>query len=138
MDAIPKRMRRRIIQLYQAGHKTGQIVQAMGTSKSGTRRIWQVFRETGSVEPRVWHGGQRPKLTPQQKQELAEMVDAQPDIFMRELTEQVRERFGVEVSRQTVGQWVRELDLTRKKSRSTPASRTAPTSRSNAIAGSRS
>jgi transposase len=61
-------------------------------------------------------------LTQGQVQQLRQIVQEKPDRFVREVAEEVRDRLSVVACRQTVGRWLRELGLTRKKSRSTPRS----------------
>ena len=39
MEAYPLRMRQRIIALYELGRQTGEIAEALGTCRSGTRRV---------------------------------------------------------------------------------------------------
>jgi transposase len=63
-------------------------------------------------------------------------VAAKPDAFCRELADDLHARTGVRVCRQTIGSWLAELGLTRKKSRSSPPSRSGRTSGRNVTHGS--
>jgi transposase len=119
MEAFTKRERRKIISLYQSGLETADIAQQFGASESGIRRVWQQFREDGRDEPAFANCGRKPTLTQEQMQQVRAIVQEQPDLFMRELVEQVQQRLDVQVCRQTVGRWLRDLGLTRKKSRCT-------------------
>jgi transposase len=74
-------------------------------------------------------------LTEESKPVLLELVEAHPDAFLPELAEQVRRRLGLSVHPQTVGRWLRELGVTRKKSRCTPASSDGPTCGSSVTPG---
>lgn len=124
MEAIPQRMRELIIRKYDQGCSTAEIAEALGTSKSGTRRIRQVMRERGSLEPRRGTPGRKGALTEERAAGLRALVAADPDATLPEL----RDRLGVTADRRTVGRWVRSLGLVLKKSRSTPPSSPAPTS----------
>ena len=127
MEAFSKRERRKIISLYQSGLDTEDIAQQMGASLSGVRRVWQQFREEGRDEPAFANCGRNPTLTDEQMQQVRQIVQEKPDRFVREVAEEVERRLGVAVRRQTVGRWLRQLGLTRKKSRSTRRSKSVPT-----------
>jgi transposase len=119
MEAFSRRERRRIISLYQSGLDTEDIAQQMGASLSGVRRVWQQFREDGRDGPAFGNCGRKSTLTDDQMQQVRQIVAEKPDRFVREITEEVERRLGVSVRRQTVGRWLNQMGLTRKKSRST-------------------
>ena len=127
MEAFSTRERRKIISLYQSGLDTEDIAQQMGASLSGVRRVWQQFREEGRDEPAFANCGRNPTLTDEQMQQVRQIVQEKPDRFVREVAEEVERRLGVIVRRQTVGRWLRQLGLTRKKSRSTRRNKSVPT-----------
>jgi transposase len=122
MDAFSTRERRKIIALYRQGWETQDIAQRFAASVSGVRRIWQQYREEGRDTPAYANCGRRPKLDEAGRQQLLLIAQRRPDAFCHELAEDVEREMGVKVTRQTIGQWLRELGVTRKKSRSTPAS----------------
>jgi transposase len=122
MDAFSTRERRKIITLYQRGWDTEDIAQHFDASHAGVRRVWQQYREEGRDSPAYVNCGRRPTLDEAGRLQVLELARARPDAFCRELAEEVEQQLGVRVSRQTVGRWLRELGLTRKKSRSTPVS----------------
>lgn len=128
MEAFSLAVRRRIIQLFQTGLEGDDVAQIMACSPAAARRIWQRFREEGLIEPRPHAGGHTPKLTDEQKKQvLGELVAQKPDAFCRELADDLHARTGVRVCRQTIGSWLAELGLTRKKSHCTPPSKSGPT-----------
>jgi transposase len=121
MQPLSLAVRRRIIQLFQSGLEGDDVAEVMACSPAAARRVWQRYREEDRIEPRPHGGGHTPKLTDEQKQQvLTELVAAKPDAFCRELADDLHERTGVRVCRQTIGTWLSELGLTRKKSRCTP------------------
>ena|SRR5438270_1622916 len=123
MEAFSKRERRKIIWLYQSGLDTIDIAQQFGASESGVRRIWQQYRQEGRDEPAFANCGRKPLLSDEQKQQvLLQIVQERPDLFLREVVQEVQRRLGIQVCRQTIGRWLRDLGLTRKKSRCTPQS----------------
>jgi len=63
MEAYPPLVRRRIVELYQQGMETWEIARLFGTCESGTRRVWQVYRESGSHElPPGARPGRKPRF----------------------------------------------------------------------------
>jgi transposase len=126
MEAFTQRERRKIISLYQAGWDTEDIAVQFNASQSGVRRVWQQFREEDRDAPAFDRCGRKPTLSDEQKAQLRQIVQEKPDRFMRELAEEVQKRLGVTVCRQTVGEWVRDLGFTRKKSRCMPRSKSVP------------
>jgi transposase len=137
MEAFSLSVRRRIIELYQSGLDTEDVAQIMACSPAGARRVWQRYREEGRVAPRPHGGGHTPRLDEQQKKRvLQELIERRPDAFCRELADEVEARVGVRVCRQTIGRWLEELGVTRKKSRCTPPSRNVRTSRRSGRRGS--
>lgn len=123
MEAFSTRERRRIIALYQQGCDTQEIAQQFGASPAGVRRVWQQYREEGRDCPAYANCGRRHTLDEAAKQQLLSIAQQRPDAFCHELVEEVEQKMGVRVSRQTIGRWLRQLGITRKKSRSMPVSR---------------
>ena len=110
-----------MIALYQQGWETEDIASHFDASLSGVRRIWQQYREEGRDTPAYANCGRRPVLDEAGRRQFLAIAAARPDAFCHELAEDVERQMGVKVTRQTVGQWLRQLGVTRKKSRSTPA-----------------
>ena len=128
MAALSLAVRRRVIELFQTGLEGDDVAEIMARSPAAVRRVWQRSREEGVVEPRPHAGGHAPKLDEEQKKKvLGELLARKPDAFCRELADDLHAATGVRVCRQTVGTWLAELGLTRKKSRSARPSRTGPT-----------
>ena len=122
MEAFSIRERRRIISLYQQGWDTQDIAQQFDASLAGVRRVWQQFREQGRDGPAYANCGRKPTLDEAGKQRLLQIAAERPDAFCHELADEVQQKLGVRVTRQTIGRWLGQLGLTRKKSRSMPAS----------------
>jgi transposase len=131
MEAYPTLVRKRILELYAQAKSTKEIAELFGVSRSGTRRVKQRLRERGTVEPLPRRSGRKPKLTPELATEIRTHVAAHADATRDEL----KHALGLTVSVQTVGEWLRKLGLVLKKSRSTPPSRTGPTSGRGATPG---
>ena len=137
MAPLSAAVRRRIVELFQSGLEGDDVAEVMACSPAAARRVWQRYREEGSIEPRPHGGGHAPKFSDEQKQQvLGELVAAKPDAFCRELADELHARTGVRVCRQTVGTWLAELGFTRKKSRCARPSINGPTSGRSATRGS--
>ena len=137
MEAFSLAVRRRIIELFQGGLEGDDVAEIMACSPAAARRIWQRYREEGLVGPRPHAGGHVPKLGDEQKKQvLSELAAQKPDAFCHELADDLYARTGVRVCRQTIGTWLLELGLTRKKSRRTPPSNRDRTSRRSVTPGS--
>ena len=124
MEAYPLRMRQRIIALYELGRQTGEIAEALGTCRSGTRRVRQRLRERGTLEPTKCKRGRKCGMTEAHERRLRELVAADPDATR----EQLRDRLGVAADVRTIGRWLKRLGFVLKKSRCTPPSSSARTS----------
>jgi transposase len=131
MEAYPLRLRRRIIELYEQGRRTREIAQMLGTCRSGTRRIRQVLRQRGTLEPVRPQTGPTSGLSDERAAQLRQLVAADPDATREEL----RQRLDLSVDVRTIGRWLAKLGLVLKKSRCTPRSRRGRTWRSGAAAG---
>jgi transposase len=118
MDVIPVPVRERIIHLYDAGKKTGEIAKALGYCKAATRRIRQVLRERGTLQPLLHLRGRKSGLTPEVAERLRELVQRRPDATLAELAE------AIGTSDSTVDRWLRKLDLSLKKNGARRGART--------------
>ena len=123
MQPLPMRMRERIIALYDQNVPTKRIAEALGTCRSGTRRIRQNLRERGTLEPKRAKTGYLGGLTREVDRRLRALVAAHPGTTRQAL----RDGLGVTVDVRTVGRWLKALGLVLKKSPSGPPSRTGPT-----------
>jgi transposase len=137
MEAFTRRERRKIISMYQEGWETADVAQHFGASESGVRRAWQQFREQGRDAPAFANCGRKPTLNDEQLEQVRQIVQRRPDAFVHELADEIADQLGVRACRQTVGRWLRDLGITRKKSRSTPPSSSVRTWRRSATPGPR-
>lgn len=122
-------LRDRVIALRDAGRSTAAVAALMGVSRSWVRRVMQVRRESGRTAALPRGGWRYQKVDPDR---LRELVEQQPDATAQEF----HARLGVDCSVSAVDDALRRLGLTYKKRRSTPPSKTGPTSPRNASGGS--
>ena len=129
MEAYSLDLRQRVLAVVDAGQlRRPQIAALFSVSTSWIRRLVQRRRETGSIAPTPQRHGPLPALSDRQRQRLAELVRRRPDATLAELRQQLAAGVGIT----TLWRELSLLGLTLKKSRSGPASRTVPTSSSDA------
>jgi len=119
MEPYPQSVRRKIVEKYQSGLDTNDIAEDYGYCEAGVRRVWQRFRETGSIEPKQGKVGRKPRFDAVSLEKLREQVKLQPDATLAEL----RKAVGVDADLSCYCRALKKLKLTRKKSRSTPANK---------------
>jgi transposase len=112
MKAYSQDLRQRILETVQRGDGTlGQIARRFLVSVSFITRLLQRHRSTGSLEPRAHGGGNPAVLSPEDLEQLRELVQKQPDATLEEL----RQRLGVSCSLMTISRALCKLGLPRKK-----------------------
>ncbi len=121
MEAYSMDLRERVIADCDAGSGTRATAKRYRVSPAWVRRLKQHRRERGDIVPRTGGGSRGRKVD---RGRLAELAREQPDATPVGL----RDRLGAPVPAWAVGEALRELGLSYKKSRSAPPSRTGPTS----------
>jgi transposase len=124
MEAYSMDLRERVIEAYDAGHGSSrELAEVFDVSGAWIRKLLWLRRETGTVAAKEYRRGPRPRLNEQQLARLAKLVDQYPDATLADL----RRRLRIDCSLVTIHRALKKLDLSYKKSRSAPASRTART-----------
>ena len=99
-------------------HKEGslrKLAQRFNVSLSFVQDLLKRQRTSGTIHPKPHGGGPTPKLTPEQKDKIQELLDEKNDMTLAELCECIEAQTQVRVSRSTMGRIVQSLNLTRKK-----------------------
>jgi transposase len=105
-------LRQRIIDTVMRGDGTiRQIAERFLVSVSFVTRLLQLYRSTGSVEPRPHGGGNPAVLTPQDLERLREFIRQQPDATLKEC----RAHLSASCSLMTISRVLSQLGLPRKK-----------------------
>lgn len=92
-----------------------QLAKRFNVALSFIEKLIKQEKETGSIAPKGHGGGAQPKLTPEQKQVVSDLVAAHNDATLDELCDQLEASIGVRVSRSTLSRIVQQLNLTVKK-----------------------
>jgi transposase len=132
--AYSMEFRRAVAKAYDECGSLIEVAEQFGCSESWVRRLIQRRRETGSLEPRPLKLPDNNKLDDADLEQLAELIRKTPDLTLGELAATLKTKVSVP----TVWRATQTLDLTLKKSPSSPPSRTGRTSKRHANSGSRS
>ncbi len=116
--------RLRAVDLLRDGKRNTEVARLIGVDVSSVKR-WKRAAATGGSEALAAkpNRGRPPRLTPEQKQELAQIVRAGPlaagfrtNLWTcRRVAQVIRQRFGVEYHRDHVGRVLHALGFTQQK-----------------------
>jgi transposase len=81
-------MRKRIIEAKLRGDTEDVIAREKEVNKSTVTKLWALYRETGSYEPRPNPNGRKPALSQEQLDMIANKINEQADISLGELIEE--------------------------------------------------
>jgi transposase len=124
METYSIDLRERVMRAWDQKRGTQkQIASLFGVSVAWIKKLLRQRRRTGSIAPLPHGGGWTPKFTGARLRQLKAMVDEDPDATLQELLDQS----GVEASIMAVHRALERLGCRRKKSRSTPPSKTGRT-----------
>jgi transposase len=112
MTPYSQDLRQRIVDTVTRGDATiRQVAERFLVSISFVTRLLQLYRSTGSVEPRPHGGGNPAVLTPEDLQRLRELIRQRPDATL----EECRTHLGTSCSLMTISRALSQLGLPRKK-----------------------
>lgn len=115
MATLSMDLRERIVAAYDRGDGTReQIATRYDVSVGMVKKLLQQRRRVGDIQPRHRFSGAKPKITPEHRTRLLELVREHPDHTL----EQLRDAIGVECTLQAVFYALKREGITLKKSRS--------------------
>ena len=123
--ALSLDLRERIVRVVEAGSSRRAAAAQFAVSESCAIKLMQRWKRTGSVAPAAM-GGRKPHALAGHEAEVRALVAAEADLTLEELRARLAGQ-GVVVGRSSVDRFLKALGLTRKKRRSMPPSRIAPT-----------
>src|ERR1035441_2574989 len=117
-------LRIKILEAYERGEGSCRVLAGrFGVSWEYVRKVRQQLLRKGHrrrlIQSRF---GFRYRVRDQVRAHMLALVEAQADITIAELRDQIRAEKGVEISWTLTQNWVKRLGLRLKKSRSTPSS----------------
>ena len=122
MKAYSMDLRERVLKDCDGGMGTRAVAEKYSVRESWVRRLKQRRRQTKRVAPADQRHGPRPGWEPHAG-EIRVAVREAPDLTLREYIE----RYALPISGSALARGLAALGLSRKNSRSGPASRTART-----------
>ena len=81
-------LRKRIIDAKLRGDTEDVIAHEKEVNKSTITKLWSLYKETGSYEPRPNPNGRKPALTPHHLEMITIKIQEQPDIALQELIDE--------------------------------------------------
>jgi transposase len=112
-----------VAKAHEVCGSSAEVAEEFNCSESWVRRLMQRERQSGSLEPKPPRRPDTSKLDEADLNRLRELIMKKPDMTLRELAAALDDKVSVP----TVLRARRKLGFTRKKSRSTPPSRTGRT-----------
>jgi putative transposase len=109
-------LRERIVRAVEGGSSMRAAAARFAVSPSSAIKLMARVRATGSAAPARYGGHRRPILAPHEDF-LRALVQAQPDLTLREIQAELRAHCGVAVCLATIHVRLRRLGLRHKKRR---------------------
>jgi len=123
MKPYSQDLREKIVRALEGDNTQEEMADRFSVSLSFVEKLWRRFRTTGSCAA-LPHAGGRLRTLREHEAALRKEVAAQPDLTLEELCTRVQAAGAPSVCLATMCAELQRLDLPRKKSRSTTASKT--------------
>lgn len=125
MAALSMDLRERILASYDRGEGTReQIASRYQVSLGMVKKLIQQRRHSGDIAPRHHLSGRKPLILESHKKAMKEHLAKKPDMTLEEL----RDATGLSCTLPAIHYALASMDLTYKKRRFAPASKTVPMS----------
>lgn len=125
-------LRERIIAAYDGGEGTrDEIARRFRVSLGMVKKLLQQRRHTGDIAARHHRAGRKPLILAGHQRQIRSLLSKKVDLTLREL----RSAMGLKCSLQAIHVVLEKMDMTLKKRRCEPVSKTAPISRKTAKSG---
>ena len=100
-----------------------EVAERFSVSCTWVNELVQRQKKTGSFAAKPYGGGAEAKLTPEHYPILEEIINAQNDLTLAEISQKLAEKTDVKVSQSTICRALQKMRLTRKKKLFTPINR---------------
>ena len=116
MKSYPVEFRQKILDCYyNEPISQRQLAKRFCVTLSFVQKLLKQSRETGDIRPKTYRCGRHLKLTPEQMIALGELIEANNDATLAELSELFWQRTGIVLSVATVARMTERLKMTRPK-----------------------
>src|SRR5580693_4504326 len=124
MRTLSLDLRERILASYDNDEGTRpEIAHRYRVSLGLVKKLLQQRRRTGDIAPRHRHSGRKPLIVPSHHRQLRTLLSRKPDMTLKEL----RAALQLNCTLPAIHYVLEKLNLTYKKRRSAPASKTGRT-----------
>lgn len=125
MQAFSMDLRERVVKAYDAGEgKSRELAKRFRVSDRWIRKLLRQRHETGSIAPKEYQRGPKPKLSSGQRERLILLAREKPDLTL----DQLRRRLRFRCSLVTIWRALHQAGFTFKRRPFKLASKTAPMS----------
>ena len=115
MKTLSNDLRERIVMTYDRGLETRQeVADRYNVSLGMVKKLLQQRRHTGSIAPRYWNCGAKPKITVKHEKKLRILVRKNSDMTLKEL----RDAIELSCTIQAIHYALKRMGLPLKKRRS--------------------
>jgi transposase len=112
MQALSMDLRARVVQAYDAGEgKSRQLAKRFGVSDRWIRKLLRQRHQTGSIAPKEYQRGPKPKLSNRQRHRLILLAVEKPDLTL----DQLRRRLRLRCSLVTIWRELKKAGFTFKR-----------------------
>lgn len=94
--------RKLLIKAHEKGHSSSELSDIFGISVSSVNRIIRQYKATGSYESKIHNRGRKSIFTQADLNDIAALIDSQPDITINEIIEKLNLKATNEAVRKTV------------------------------------
>jgi transposase len=116
MKAYSLDLRQKIVDLYQQGEGSiRQLAQRFAVSPDFVRLLLKRAQETGTLAPKVYTRGPKPRLNSTDYRVLEGLLEADNDATLPQLATRLQAQTGMEVSPSTVSRALKKMGISRKK-----------------------
>lgn len=124
--ALSLDLRERVIAAIEAGASCRQAAERFGVGAASAIRWYARFRQEGQIAPKPMGGDRHSEKVEAHAALILETYEARPQIYLREVREVLQEH-GADISLSGLSRFFRRHGITRKRGRSTLASKAART-----------
>jgi transposase len=123
-ETVSLDLRRRILKVYDQGRSTREEVAARFEVSLGmVKKLIQQRRHTGDIAPRHHRSGRKRKILASHERQLRTLLKSKPDMTLEEL----HAALGLDCTLPAIHYTLERMDLSYKKRRFVPASKTVRT-----------
>src|SRR3989454_6021285 len=129
MRTLSLDLRERILASYDNDEGTrAEVGHRFRVSLGMVKKLLQQRRRTGDIAPRHHYSGRKPTIVASHHRQMRTLLGRKPDLTLKEL----RAAVGLDCTLPAIHYVLKKLELTYKKRRSGPVSKTVPTLRGRA------